>query len=78
MLHNVGEGHPEAPERLVAIRDQLVASQLYDELHEVEAPDVTPEQLERVHPPHYLAMLEASAPAAGTQNDPQWSVCGGL
>ena len=23
MLHNVGEGHPEAPERLVAIRDQL-------------------------------------------------------
>lgn len=66
MLHNVGEGHPEAPERLVAIRDQLVASQLYDELHEVEAPDVTPEQLERVHPPHYLAILEASAPAAGT------------
>ena len=37
MLHNVCEGRPVSPERLVAIRDQLVTSQLYDELHEVEA-----------------------------------------
>lgn len=66
LLHNVGEGHPECPERLIAIRDQLMASQLYDELHEVEAPEVTDQQLARVHPPHYLESLEASTPASGT------------
>ena len=40
-----GEGHPKCPERLIAIRDQLMASQLYDELHEIEAPEVTDQQL---------------------------------
>ena len=37
-----------------------------DELHEVEAPEVTDQQLARVHPPHYLESLEASTPASGT------------
>ncbi len=50
LQHNMGVGHPECPERLIAIRDQLMAAQIYDSLHEVEAPEVTEQQLARVHP----------------------------
>ncbi len=66
MQHNVGEGHPECPARLVAIRDQLIASQLFDFLTEVEAPVVSDEQLARVHAPRYLEYLEMSLPLTGT------------
>ena len=67
--HNMGVGHPECPERLIAIRDQLMASQLFDSLQEVEAPQVTMQQLTRVHPPRYVEYLEACAPHVGTAFD---------
>lgn len=66
LQHNMGVGHPECPERLVAIRDQLMASQILDTLQEVEAPEVTVQQLARVHPPRYVEYIEASAPSVGT------------
>lgn len=66
LQHNMGAGHPECPERLIAIRDQLMASQLYDGLQEVEAPEVTEQQLARVHPPRYVEYIEASVPSIGT------------
>lgn len=66
LQHNMGVGHPECPERLTAIRDQLMASQIFDSLQEVEAPEVTYEQLARVHPPRYVEYLEACAPSVGT------------
>ncbi len=66
LLHNMGVGHPECPERLTAIRDQLMASQIFDTLQEVEAPEATYEQLARVHPPRYVEYLEACAPSVGT------------
>lgn len=66
MQHNVGEGHPECPERLMAIRDQLMAAQIFDYLNETEAPLVTDEQLARVHAPRYIEYLEMSQPLTGT------------
>lgn len=66
LQHNMGVGHPECPERLTAIRDQLMASQIFDGLQEIEAPDVTEQQLARIHPPRYLDYLEACAPQVGT------------
>ncbi|AOZ50168.1 histone deacetylase family protein [Chromobacterium vaccinii] len=66
LQHNMGAGHPECPERLTAIRDQLMASQIFDSLQEVEAPEVGYEQLARVHPPRYVEYLEACAPSVGT------------
>lgn len=66
MLHNMGEGHPECPQRLTAIRDQLTASQLIDTLQEIEAPEVDDMQLARIHPSHYVEMIEASLPLTGT------------
>ncbi|WP_189536195.1 histone deacetylase family protein [Paludibacterium paludis] len=66
LTHNMGVGHPECPERLVAIRDQLMASQILDSLQEVEAAPVTELQLARVHPPRYVDYIEACAPTTGT------------
>ena len=50
--HNMGEGHPEGPERLAAIKDRLMAAQVFDFLNQVEAPSVSASQLARVHPPN--------------------------
>ncbi|TCW29608.1 histone deacetylase family protein [Gulbenkiania mobilis] len=66
LKHNMGVGHPECPERLSAIRDQLMAAQIFDFLQEVEAPLVTAQQLARVHPPRYVEYIEACAPSVGT------------
>lgn len=64
--HNMGAGHPEAPERLPAIKDRLMAAQIMDYLQEVDADEVTDIQLSRVHPTRYLRHLEAISPVAGT------------
>lgn len=64
--HNMGAGHPECPERLTAIRDQLVASQIMDGLHEVDAPLASDEQLLRAHGEHYLRYVEGCSPRVGT------------
>lgn len=64
--HNMGTGHPECPERLTAIRDQLVASQIMDGLSEVDAPLASDEQLLRAHGEHYLRYVEGCSPRVGT------------
>jgi acetoin utilization deacetylase AcuC-like enzyme len=71
LLHDMGEHHPECPDRLHAIEDQLIASGIIGYLAEYEAPVATRAQLERVHSPDYIAALEASVPTRGlTHLDP--------
>jgi acetoin utilization deacetylase AcuC-like enzyme len=71
LLHNMGAGHPECPERLRAIEDRLIASGLIDHLRHVEAPLAGRAQLERVHAPEYITALEQAAPERGlTHLDP--------
>lgn len=65
ILHDMGPGHPEAPERLGAIDDRLLASGIGILLRHHDAPLVTREQLLRVHTPEYLDWLEASVPEPG-------------
>jgi len=65
LLHDMGATHPECPQRLTAIEDQLIASGLINYLQHVEAPLATRVQLERVHAPDYIAALEQAAPARG-------------
>ena len=60
--HDMGDHHPEAPLRLRAIDDALLAQQLYDFLRHFDAPLVTEEQLLRVHPKSYLDHLETLVP----------------
>lgn len=69
--HDMGPGHPECPERLAAIGDQLLARGLLDYMLPVDAPLATVEQLERAHSALYVQQLLAAAPLEGfVQLDP--------
>jgi acetoin utilization deacetylase AcuC-like enzyme len=62
----MGTHHPERPERLTAIEDQLIASGVGEHLARHEAPLATDEQLARVHPPEYVRAIRDAAPQRGT------------
>ena len=47
--HDTGDGHPETGARLHAIEDRLISTGLRDVLRYFDAPEVTAEQLLRVH-----------------------------
>jgi acetoin utilization deacetylase AcuC-like enzyme len=64
-LHDMGHYHPESPERLRAIHDQLIASGLLGLLSEHEAPAASREQLIRVHDSTYVDEVEEAAPVSG-------------
>ncbi len=56
--HETPTGHPECPQRVTAILDQLQAERIYDLLTVVEAPPATRAQLARVHDQAYLDELD--------------------
>jgi acetoin utilization deacetylase AcuC-like enzyme len=66
LKHDMGRHHPERPERLAAIEDQLIASGLGQHLTRFEAPLATDEQLARVHPVEYVRAIRDAAPETGT------------
>jgi acetoin utilization deacetylase AcuC-like enzyme len=61
-LHEMGSWHPESPERLDAISDQLLASGVMPFLDAREAPEVAREDILRVHASSYLDSLAARLP----------------
>ncbi len=64
-LHEMGEEHPERPQRLRAVQDALVQVGLDLALRQFDAPAATREQLLRVHTPDYLDRVEAMSPPEG-------------
>ncbi len=54
-LHDMGEGHPECPQRLDAINDHLLATGLDVALDYREAPPATVQQISRAHTSGYVA-----------------------
>jgi acetoin utilization deacetylase AcuC-like enzyme len=56
-LHDMGAGHPECPQRLDAISDQLLSSGLDIALEHRDAPLATLEQIERAHSVNYVTQL---------------------
>ncbi len=81
-LHDMGAGHPECPQRLDAIADQLLASGLEVALQQREAPLATLAQLERAHTTHYVTQLQdllAQVQASGEPRylDPDTLACPG-
>jgi acetoin utilization deacetylase AcuC-like enzyme len=66
LKHEMGAYHPERPERLTAIEDQLIASGIGVHLTRFDAPLATEEQLARVHPPEYVRAIRDAAPEHGT------------
>ena len=66
LKHEMGAWHPERPERLTAIEDQLIASGIGQFLARYEAPLASDEQLARVHPLEYVRAVRSASPQEGT------------
>ena len=64
--HDMGAYHPECPERLGAIEDQLIASGIGQHLTHHVAPSAEMKSLARVHPMEYISHIRSTSPAAGT------------
>lgn len=58
LKHDGGEQHPECPQRIMAIEDNLIADGIMDQLQIYEATEVTMEQLLRAH---YKSHIESIA-----------------
>lgn len=56
--HQMGDGHPECPERLDAINDSLITSRLGDFLARLDAPLASPNDIELAHSRMHLASLQ--------------------
>ena len=77
-LHNMGEHHPESPERLAAINDRLIAAGLDMYLAFHDAPLATVEQLSRAHPREHVEEILASVPEHGIRHlDPDTAMSPG-
>ncbi len=63
--HEMGEGHPESPQRLRSILSAVESSGLAGRLELREAPEATREQLERIHEREHVDLIYESAPKSG-------------
>ena len=64
LAHDMGEGHPERPDRLRAIERALEAERFQLLARDV-APRATDAQLARVHPQNYIDALRSASPTQG-------------
>jgi acetoin utilization deacetylase AcuC-like enzyme len=75
LQHEMGAGHPECPERLVAVNEHMRLSGLLDRLRVLDAPLASQEDLKRVHRPAYVDLIFEHAPTEGyVQLDPDTSM----
>ncbi|QOJ24625.1 MAG: histone deacetylase family protein [Gammaproteobacteria bacterium] len=65
LKHDMGAYHPECPQRLTAIENELKATRLLAQLQRYEAPLATTEQLARAHTADYIESIRQASPAAG-------------
>lgn len=65
LAHEMGSWHPEAPSRLTAIHDHLIAVGLLPHLVHIDAPIVAREALLRAHARDYVEHLETRIPKQG-------------
>src|SRR5881392_970660 len=74
--HNAGPGHPERPERIVAVLEALRAADMAATVEWCEARPASREALERVHPASYLDGLERLALQGGGVLDADTAMSG--
>jgi acetoin utilization deacetylase AcuC-like enzyme len=65
MKHEMGRHHPECPERIQAIEDQLIQSRLDGHLKRIDPPLATEADITRVHSEDHLAFIKNKAPTSG-------------
>lgn len=69
--HEMGDWHPECPDRVTAIGDRLLMRGVLDYMEPYDAPAATEEQISRAHDARHFAELQAKIPAEGyAQVDP--------
>ncbi len=66
VLHEVSPGHPECPQRIDAINDQLKKQDVFDYLTHLEAPKADWEQLLLAHSEAYIDLIHRKAPDSGS------------
>ena len=65
LQHDMGKQHPESPDRLDAIDDQLLSSGLDMICEHADATQASREQLIRAHDPYYIDSVFQQAPTRG-------------
>ena len=71
LRHDMGAGHPESPDRLRSVNEQMRTSGLIEELRVLEAPLAEARDLKRVHRSEYVDLIFDNAPSEGyVQLDP--------
>jgi acetoin utilization deacetylase AcuC-like enzyme len=76
LRHRTTPDHPERPERLVAIRDSLQATGLWEKLQPIPVRPADREVVELVHEPHYIDRVAALAEKGGGYLDsPDTPIC---
>jgi acetoin utilization deacetylase AcuC-like enzyme len=71
LRHEMGAGHPECPDRLNAVNEEMRTSGLLAELRCLEAPLASIDDLKRVHRAAYVDLIFENAPEEGyLQLDP--------
>ena len=75
-LHNMGDHHPECPDRLSAINDRLIAAGIDMYLGFYDAPVAELEQIARAHPMEHVKAMIANVPEHGIRHvDPDTAMC---
>ncbi len=75
LKHEMGDQHPECPERIGAVRDMLLMKGLLDFMQPCDAPLATEKQLAQAHSSLYLHSIAALSPRHGSvQVDPDTSM----
>ncbi|MBV8440211.1 MAG: histone deacetylase family protein [Hyphomicrobiales bacterium] len=64
LAHDMGEGHPERPDRLRAI-ERALESEVFQMLARDSAPRANIDAIARVHPKEYIAAIRAAEPKEG-------------
>ncbi len=63
--HEMGQMHPESPQRITAIIDFLHQSKLYDQLQHGQAPMANTDQIALAHDKSYIKQVENLTPTEG-------------
>ena len=66
VLHEVSPGHPECPQRIDAINDQLKKQDVFDYLTHLDAPKADWDQLLLAHSEAYVDLIHRKAPDSGS------------
>lgn len=73
--HDNGMGHPESPERILAILDMLKETGLLEEVVTIPPRDATKDEISLVHDPGYFDFIQSTRGRPRVFLDPDTSTC---